>query len=374
MVKVLYVSKALIVGTYRDKLRELEKHVDVTAIMPNKWGKQEVEPVHPGYQYLRRSNVLFHGHNHFHLYRNADRIMDEVRPDLVHIDEEPYSAVTFQLARLSRRRGVPSLFFAWRNLEKSIPPPFGAMRSYVFRSVAGAIAGTQSAARVLRRAGYEKSLAVIPQFGVDPERFAPDESARYRTRADLGLEVNDFLVGFGGRLVREKGVQMLLEAVRRVPRARLLILGDGPEKGRLRRRAVMTNIADRVNFVGRVPSIEVPSWLAALDVLVLPSLTKRGWIEQFGRILVEAMACGVPVLGSDSGEIPGVIGEAGRIVPAGDVQALTDALTDLCEAKELRERLGESARARALATFTQRDVVLRTVEFYRAILGNERRH
>ena len=318
------------------------------------------------------ADVRWAGHNHLHLYRRPGAVLDGFRPDLVHVDEEPYSAVTFQLLRLCRRRGVPAVFFAWQNLDKRLPPPFGLLRAHVFRRAAGAIAGTEAAAAVLRRAGYCGPLAVIPQFGVDPDRFRPDPAARAEVRARLGLGPADFLVGFGGRLVPEKGVHVLLDAAARLPAARLLFLGDGPERPRLEARARRAGLRDRVRFAGRVPSLAVPRWLAACDVVVLPSLRRAGWAEQFGRILVEAMACGVPVVGSASGEIPKVIGDAGRVVPEGDDAALARALAALAGRPGERARLGARGRARVLERFTHERIAAETAAFYRAVLDAAR--
>ncbi len=167
-------------------------------------------------------------------------------------------------------------------------------------------------------------------MGVDPERFRPDAGARRGIRDGLGVGPDDVVVGFGGRLVPEKGVRLLVDAVAGLEQAvHLVFLGEGPEEAGLRGRAAEAGVKDRVHFPGWVPSTEMPAWLAALDILALPSLTTRGWAEQFGRIAVEAMACGVPVVGSDSGEIPRVLGDAGVVVPEGEVQALAGALEGL---------------------------------------------
>lgn len=378
--RVLYVSKALVVATYRAKLRALERHVEVRAVMPDRWrsahrgASTSFEPTENGDgPPVETWPVLFPGHNHLHLYRQPEALLaGGPAPDLLHVDEEPYSAVTFQLLRRARRRGVPVVFFAWQNLAKRLPPPLGAMRAHVFRNAAGAIAGTRTAAEVLERWGWKGPLAVIPQFGVDPERFAPDAPAGRRVRDRIGAMEADLVVGFGGRLAGEKGVGVLLDAVAtvsrsRLPGVRLLLLGDGPERGALEARAHRLGIRDRVHFAGHRPSLEMPRWLSACDVLVLPSVGRRGWVEQFGRILIEAMACGVPVVGSRSGEIPRVIGDAGIVVPPGDPGALAGTLRALADSEERRRDLAARGRARVLARYTHDEIALRTAEFYREV-------
>ena len=111
----------------------------------------------------------------------------------------------------------------------------------------------------------------------------------------------------------------------------------------------------------------MPQRLRELDALVLPARTQANWREQFGRVLVEAMACGVPVVGSTCGEIPGVIGDAGLVVPEGDVAALADALRRLRDDHQLRADLGGRGRARVLEHFTHAHVAQATVQVYRAM-------
>lgn len=366
---VLYVSKALVVAAYRGKLSALGRHVKVEAVMPERWGELPPEPLENGGPPLHRQAAFLHGHNHLHLYRRAGSLLARCSPDLVHVDEEPYSAVTAQLVHLAGRRGVPAVFFAWQNLDKRLPPPFPSLRSWVFRRAAGAIAGTERAGEVLRSQGYRGPLAVIPQFGVDADRFAPDPEARCDVRSALGIAPEAFVVGFAGRLVPEKGVGLLLRAAANLAGAHLLILGEGPERRRLESETRQMGTTGRVHFVGHRPSLEIPRWLAACDVVTLPSVGRRGWTEQFGRILVEAMACRVPVVGTRTGEIPAVVGDGGLVVDAGQPEALARALRELARDPARRAELGRRGRARVLARYTHEEVAVRTAAFYREVLS-----
>ena len=373
---VLYVSKALVVAAYRDKIRELERHVAVRSIMPERWGREEPEPSPGGVVEPRRVAARLTGHNHLHHYVRPGRWLTDPRPDLVHVDEEPYSLVTLQLARLCRHHRIPFLFFAWQNVERRMPPPFGTVRQSVFRSADGGFAGTRRAAELLRGAGFDRPIAVVPQFGVDPARFRPDPAARRATRTRFRLPDDAFVVGYGGRLVPEKGVSILLEAFAELAagerhdgrRSHLLYLGDGPERDRLRTAAGRAGVADHVHLPGAVPSLDMPAHLAALDALVLPTVGTRSWAEQFGRILVEAMASGVPVAGSRNGEIPDVVGPAGELVAPRDASALARALVHLRDDPGLRSRRATEGRQRVLEVFAQHCIAERTAGFYRELL------
>jgi glycosyltransferase involved in cell wall biosynthesis len=202
---------------------------------------------------------------------------------------------------------------------------------------------------------------MIPQFGVDPSVFTPKPLER-RTE---GV----FIIGYAGRLVSEKGIDLLLHAAARLPGAwRVHIAGDGPAHTALADLAAQLGLADRVVFEGQLPSAQMVSFYHRLDALVLPSRTRPNWKEQFGRLLIEAMACRVPVVGACSGAIPGVIGEGGLIFPEDDVAALHDHLLALMEDEALRQQLGEAGRARVIEHFTQARVAAQTVDVYRAMV------
>jgi glycosyltransferase involved in cell wall biosynthesis len=290
------------------------------------------------------------------------RLLAQLEPDLCHIDEEPYNLATYLALRAARRVGPSTVCFAWQNLNRRYPPPFRWIEQYVYARVDGAIAGNHAAGQVSRDKGYRGPLAVIPQFGVDPDLFLPPASTRPADRP--------FTIGYAGRLVEEKGLLVLVEALSRLPGAwHMRFFGDGPLGPELKARLAAMGLADQVSWVPRIPSQEMPGVLATLDVVVLPSLTRPNWMEQFGRILIEAMSCGTPVVGSDSGEIPHVIGDGGLVVPENDPQALAEALARLRDDPALRHTLGLRGRARVLAHYTQAQIARDTCAFYRQIAG-----
>ncbi len=361
--KLLIVSKALMVSAYRRKLDELARlGFEVVVVVPPEWrdgsSVQRLEAGDDANYRLIVSPLRFSGHFHLHYYPQLGDIIQQVRPDLIHLDEEPFNVATFLGAAHARRAGIPSLFFTWQNISRRYPFPFSDTERAVYRWVAHALAGSDDAARVLRDKGYLGGLTVVPQFGVDPGVFTPGEPHR-----------GPFTVGFPNRLIAPKAPLLALEALGHLTsHARLAYLGDGPLRKTIEEHIARRGWQDRVSIEARVSSAQMPGRMRGFDVVVLPSLTTRGWREQFGRVLIEAMASGVPVVGSDSGEIPQVVGDAGLIVPEGNSTALGEALRRLEQDPDLRLDLGQKGRARVLEHYTHERVAQQTRDVYKKAL------
>ena len=359
------LSKACVVGAYQRKLEELARcdDVELTCLVPPYWlqdGRSlRLERAHvKGYR-LAVAPLRFNGHFHAFHFVGLQRWLVAMRPDIVHVDEEPYNLATGLALRLAERADARRVFFTWQNLLRHYPPPFSLWERYSFRAAQHAIAGNREAVHVLRHKGYRGAASVIPQFGVDPDVFRP------RTRAPR----TEFVVGYAGRIVEEKGLHLLLDAVQALPWPwRLQLVGSGPEQPALARQAEQLGVAQRVEFMAHAPSTAMPEIIAAWDALALPSLTRPNWKEQFGRVLVEAMACGVPCVGSASGEIPHVLGDAGLVVPEGDAAELRAAFARLRDDAALRRELADRGRARVLARFTHARIAEQTYRVYRRLL------
>ncbi|MFQ5610511.1 MAG: glycosyltransferase [Anaerolineae bacterium] len=377
------ISKALIVGTYQKKLEEMAAvpDIDLTVVVPPCWiderGTMPLERVYTQGYDLRVTEIALNGHFHLHYYPRLKKIIQEVQPDVVHIDEEPYNVASFQAMRLARRVGARTVVFTWQNLRRSYPPPFRWIERYVLRNTDALIAGNSEAIDVWRAKKYGGPIYVIPQFGVDPRIFQRQEHAIRKSKPSILLRRSarrpsqpHLTIGYVGRLVPQKGIDILLQAAARLEGPwDLKILGGGPERYRLERMAQWLGISGRVTFSPQLPSTHLPNYLSGLDVLVLPSLSRPNWKEQFGRVLVEAMACNVVVVGAESGAIPEVVGDAGLTFPEGDIEALHDRLQRLLSDPELRQTFQKLGRQHVTERFTQAAIARATVKVYRQILG-----
>lgn len=361
--RVLMISKACVVGAYQKKIEELAKleDIEVTLIVPPYWlergRKIPLERLHTSGYELLVLPIALNGHFHLHFYPGLGGQIERLKPEIIHIDEEPYNLATFQAMRWAKRIGARALFFTWQNLLRRYPPPFSWMEGYNLRNAAYAIAGNREGEGVLRAKGFRGPVALIPQFGVDPEIYKPAAHEKGKGR---------FRIGYVGRLVEEKGVDLLLRALSDLPGGwHLRILGDGPQKKRLQSLVQGLGLTGRVVFEPPLPSAGMPDYYRGLDLLVLPSRTRPNWKEQFGRVLIEAMASGVAVVGSHSGEIPHLIGEAGLVFPEEDPLALREAIERIMRDAELRQRLALAGRERVLERYTQAQIALETYRVYR---------
>lgn len=294
--------------------------------------------------------------------------------DVLDIHEEPYALATAEirlLARLARRGHRPYLVYSAQNLAKRHPWPFRRFERRVLRGAAGLVACNAEAGAIARSRGLQGRLAVIP-LGVDRTRFAPgprpagsgSQARPARPAQAAGAEI---VVGFAGRLVPAKGVDTLIYAVAGDSRFRLRIAGDGPEREALATQA--RRVGATVEFEGSLDTDDLAQFYRELDVLAVPSRTTQGWVEQFGRVAVEAMSVGTPVVASDSGALPDVVGGAGVVVPEGDIQAWTAALRKAATERPFAARLRAAGLARAEECTWER-IAGRYAELYEAVAGS----
>ena len=362
--RVLIVSHTYTAPINRAKLGVLARHVALTTIIPNRWSDAlfDLQPdvQSPAGYTMYALPIRFSGHilRYVFPFRQLARIARQVKPEIVYVEEEPASLALAQCAYLKRHLRCRLSFFTWENVQRRVGLP--GLERYNLRRCDGAIAGNTEAGDVIRSKGFRGPIRVTPQLGIDPESFRPAPSRDMRQ--SLGL--TGFVVGFIGRLVEEKGVRVLVESVRGLSDTQLLIVGSGP----LRQEIESAARDGGIRLVDTVPHEQIASYLNALDALVLPSQTTPTWKEQFGHVLIEAMACGVPVIGSSSGAIPEVVGEAGLIFPEGDVAALRAAIAGLRASPDRRFELARAGRERVLAYYTHECIAAANAEFFTQVL------
>lgn len=291
-------------------------------------------------------------------YPRLAHILRALKPDIIDVWEEPWSLLSAQVCHL-RNMLLPNtkvVSETEQNVFKRLPPPFEWFRSFTFQSANFVVGRNSEALEIARRKRYRGPSSVVGN-GVDVDLFC--KSDRNEGRRRFGMD--GFCIGYAGRLVPEKGLEILLAALRMLPSpCSLWLSGDGVMRKRMLSEA-------GVFWVGTLPRKALPTFYSSIDVLVLPSLTTSRWKEQFGRVLIEAQACGTPVIGSDSGAIPEVIGGAGLVSREGDAAGLAECLLRLRNNPLLYTELSQSGRKHATERYSWPAVAAEMRKIYRGI-------
>jgi glycosyltransferase involved in cell wall biosynthesis len=292
--------------------------------------------------------------------------------DLVHCWEEPYIFAGGQVAWWLKGE-TPLVYRTAQSHYKHYPLPFNWIENYAMSRAAGWICSGQTVAETLKnRPGYQLPMRLLP-LGVDVNYFHPSFEAKKQILHTLNWEKEGVpVLGYLGRLIPAKGLDLLMRVLDKLTTPwRLLVVGTGPMEATLKTWA--ETHPNQVRICTEVKHHDVPKYLNAMDLLVAPSQTMPNWREQFGRMLIEAFACGIPVVGSDSGEIPHVIKNAGVVVGEKDEQGWIQALSDLLESPSRRSELGEIALHRAHVNYSWSVIAKQYLEFFTELVDDKKK-
>ncbi len=378
--RVMWIWHAAVVAEYRKPLYQLAKHrnLDLTLLIPKRWPERAGQMVRaesdclegdaPNYRVIK-ARTLFTGLYYMYLFPSLLYQLLKYRPQIIYCYEEAHTLMS-ALVLLIRRIFMPEskvLLYAAQNIKKRYPVPFRWFERYCFRRADAILACGTQVVRTLRSKGYRGALHVVA-LPTDMDTFAPDPVRRQVGRTALGLADNDLAIGYAGKFVEEKGLRTLLDAFEIVavkhPDAHLVLAGGGPLRRELEEASQRAGLAGRVHIPGLLHNSDLPQFMNALDLFVLPSETRSNWREQFGRVAVEAMACGTPVVGSDSGEIPAVLGDSGLTFHEGDKDALANCLHEVLSNPDLRARLSRKGRDRAVRHFSLEQIARKHLAIY----------
>lgn len=292
--------------------------------------------------------------------------------DIIHA-AETFNAYSAQAADAAADYGKPLVVTVWENIPfLPVEPAFDRHRRRVLRDAAAFIAVTDRAkAALLLEGAPEERIHVIP-VGVDTARFRPGPRPE-GVRARHGVPEDALLFVFAARLTWEKGLLDAIHALKLqdlwggpAQNAHLLVIGQGDQEAVARERAAALGIGARVHFAGHVPYDSIPDHYRAADALVLGSVPTPRWQEQYGMVLIEAMACGLPVIVAASGSIPEVVGPDALLVQPGDAWTTAQAMARIADEKT-REDLAHRGRARVERLFDRESVASQIERVYRAL-------
>ncbi len=373
LLKVLRISHSGSVAAYRERERQLISNfpVQLKLIIPDRWqhlGGDNGAVV----ESFEVAKAKTYGTGNIPLFAydlpTIARHLKEFQPDLVDIHEEPYSVSCFEIVSLAKYLlpKASCVFYSAQNILKRYPFPFSSMEQFVYRNCDGAYPCSGGVQEVLKAKGFDTNSSIIP-LGVDPDFF----QVKKIDRSLHGLKAGSVVIGYFGRLEECKGIEVIFDAVRQLPsqvNAQILMVGSGTHENALRKLAGKFGLQERVVWAGALAMEDVPVHLNLCDLVVVPSITTATWKEQFGRVVVEAMACGVPVIASDSGSLSEVVGEAGVIVPEQDAASLSEKITLLATDSALWHQLRERGLQTVQQQYTWKKVAELTFEFYQRAL------
>ena len=389
IMRILVASHSYIVPLNCEKLRELSNlssDIEVTVVVPKLWRPGGVqnkiiesqEKIEGKFRIVPISNFSENNQGLLTFGTEIVRLLKNFKPNILQVEQGAKSLAYAQLITLNQFLGLKArnIFFTWWNLPYTNKFPISLLEKYNLSNTHGLISGNQDGVDILREHGYQNKAIVLPQLGVDEKLFSPQNQPELMSK--FGINQDDFVVGFVGRFVPEKGILTLIKALTKLKDLswKILLLGRGELQEKIEQTATAAGIQERLIIVESVPHDEVPRYINLMNTLVLPSettyqfktLTAAGWKEQFGHVLIEAMACRVPVIGSDSGEIPHVIGDAGLVFPEGDTDALSNCLRKLIEQPELADELAQKGFDRAMEKYTNKALAKQQLAFYQELL------
>lgn len=361
---------------YQKFYLELAKNsdIDLTVLVPKFWqeGYKTINFIYPdnlpaNVKFLTgRVTKPYRSHRSI-FYKGLLKAVKSNKPDIIFANVEPETLFAFQTILVCFILNLQSklIFYTFRNIDRifyKFTFIYRFTEKISLRKASIIFAANNEAIQIFKRKGYNNIVHLT--HGIDSSQFHKVDDDFLRKE----LRLNGFVLGYVGRLVREKGVSLLLKALCNLPEdIYALIIGSGPDASNLKSEVELNGLSHRVVFIDAIPNEELPLYLSCMDVLVAPSLTTERWKEQFGRVLIEAMACEVCVVGSSSGAISEVIGDAGLVFKEQNVDDLEKKIRMLINNKNLRKDLARKGRERVLKNYSWEKIAEKTYQIYKEL-------
>ncbi|MED5579300.1 MAG: glycosyltransferase family 4 protein [Nitrospinota bacterium] len=367
--RILIISHAYSIPMWLEKIQELAKNpsLEISVLTPEVfWDSNRKSVTYPekneSYS-LYTGKVMFPSRVTGHFYiRGLKNAIRETNPDIIHLEEEPWSNVAAQLHLIKKIYILKFklIVFSWENLDLNLRKIYKITENFTLRNADILIAGgITSKERLLRKGARPESIRVLPQFGLDTDLFKPA----------IQNEKNEtFTIIYIGRIMHLKGVDIAIKAFKNLKgKWKAIFVGSGNMKNEIINLSKKLSLQDRIEFIEWVDHYEIPTYLRKAHVLILPSRTTIHWAEQFGHCLIEAMSAGIVPIGSDTGEIPHVIGNEGFVFPEEDHNSLQNAIQKLMDNPALLNKLAIAGREKALKQFSWEYIAAKTYEYYKEL-------
>ena len=372
--RVLFVSHTYIVGVNQGKLDAVAAAgAEVGLLVPKQWNASQWNKFHELEQPYERINyyptqMYFTGRAGACFYSPLGilKAIFDFRPDIIQVEHEVFSLSALELSFFARIFNKPVVFFGWENMDRQLSNFRQWIRQYVFDTAKLIIAGNCEGAELVKKWDYPGKVEVMPQMGVDTEFFTPPEHKQANS---------EFCIGFVGRLSYHKGIDTLIAAAKILREQnhnfRIILCGSGSDEAKFREEAEKLGVDELITWRGGVSHEQVPLEMQKLDVLVLPSRTIETWKEQFGHVIIEAMATGIPVVGSTCGEIPNVVGRSDLVFTEGNAQELAAILARLISDNAWYSEAAQYSLERVHQNYSHERIAQRLIDLWRDILNRK---
>ena len=369
--RVLFVSHTYIVGVNQGKLDAVAgADAEVGLLVPKQWNASQWNKYHELEQPYQRikyypAHMYFSGRAGACFYSPLAVIkaIIDFRPDIIQVEQEVFSLSALELSFFARLFNKPVVFFGWENMDRQLSSFRQWIRKYVFDRAKLIIAGNCEGGELVKKWGYPGKVEVMPQMGVDTEFFTPAENKQANS---------EFCIGFVGRLSYHKGIDTLIAAGKILREQnysfRIILCGSGSDESKFREEARKLGVDELITWRGGVSHEEVPLEMQKLDLLVLPSRTVETWKEQFGHVIIEAMATGIPVVGSTCGEIPNVVGRSDLVFTEGNAEELAVILARLISDNAWYSEAAQYSLDRVHQNYSHKRIAQRLIDLWSDIL------
>jgi len=374
-IRVMFISHTYVVGVNQGKLEAIAAtgKAEVALLTPKQWKAaewyKEFQVEKPSDQIkFYPTPIVFSGRGGAYFYSPlaALKAIVDFRPDIIQVEEEVFSLSAFEIAIFARLLKKPVVFFGWENMDRQLSAFRRWIRQFVLNTAKYIIAGNCEGGELVKKWGYQGAIEVMPQMGVDTKLFAPAPEA---------IKNPEYRIGFVGRLSYQKGIDTLIAACHLLQKQgynfRIILCGSGKDEPIFRKEAEKYGLEEFITWRGGVRHDEVPEEIRNFDVLVLPSRTVSTWKEQFGHVLIEAMATAIPVIGSSCGEIPNVIGRSDLIFTEGNAQELAAILRRLISEPNWRLEMAKYSLDRIHKFYSHERIAERLIDLWNSVLKQQ---
>jgi glycosyltransferase involved in cell wall biosynthesis len=397
-INLVIISHAYVYTPYREKIEALAKYKDlkITLITPEfglEGGGQKVYTA--PYEGKKYKHIIlsgyFTGKLNFFIFKNLKKTLNEINPDIIMLEEEYWTQVAAQVTYVTKKfipqtqlilLSQENICHIWEEEGKSVYQrfrykSFHLLEKFIIPKLDGLVFQFpevwQDFEQRMLALKFKGIKGTFPQLGVDYDRFAKsvsDNQIKF-IREKLNIEPDTFVYGYIGRITKEKGIEDMIYALAgwNKPKTKVLIIGNGDAEylEELHQLIEKLNLNHIINIHPAIPFDDIPTYFQILDISILLSHTTPIWKEQFGRVLVESMAAGTPVIGSDSGAIPLVIEKTGYIVMEKDILSIREALLEAYSNKAKYSKLSKLGQKRAAEKFSYTAIAEQTYNFIKEI-------